>query len=914
MGSSLTTQQRLAFPLKRDRLLERIGQEPLTVLAAPDGWGKWTLINQYIERLKATSTRQIILYTYNIADSNLQTFARNLTVAIGNKLEFHELFSTPASEYFSGRDYTTAAQQASLIAADLNNSQLPPCTLILRGLNNNSAAAMIYELAARMTGDADIQIIVTGPESILDTFDPAITTVLGRDDLQFTEAELQQLGITKACAEAEQNWPAGIGLLAQKSGQADGNHERYARILARRIPASLLPAALLPEWSETKRIAERQALKLPRSYLNELMSYGVPMWLDEDHNYRVQPAVGHAMLSLLEESHTEEALATLKEGLAKAWDETDPLRAMSLRSSSADTAEDLFRTRPKLPEWIARGQWSLIIEWLTHSFMHLTPDEIALLARAHCERSEQIRDQEIALKLAVRARELGAQEPDVTLTEAEILWRMGSLSASIRFYDQALRMMLKSGTREAQLHLIGWLALAYAQAQNPHMAQITLAGAENEYNLQSTIHVARAAALCAVGDIQKARNAAAAAKLLYHFHRTHSIPDSELRPFFNLCFLLIDMGDYQSVDELKTALPKTTQNLYSQINAVYLAGMEAFRKRNCAQSEKLLNEALEKAKQAKYKDIVNQILISKHLLAIYQHHYFDAGHILEDLRRTNSGQDYLDEVITELELINNLCAGRATPTSRPYSNREAGLVVALASGKGIPTHHDQAEPRYPQGIIDLWQNWYPLGQELNLSPPGDDFKYDPPAYTQEKQDVLRIRVCGEMSVELNGDTVRMQLGMWPLFVALADMQLHTRDDLAAIYPNKADPRGYVSTMASTARREINRDRNRYREILDTRPGEYQFVGVTVELDLHVLATLPPEQIPQTFPNGGLHRSVVLQPTLAWIMDQYMNVLENIAQRLLTHPDPRTVMRQLIQWDDRFLECPTTARVLKIRKG
>ena len=358
--------------LPRPRLEAQI-RSPLTVLAAPRGYGKTTLLEQYAATRRAQG-RTALRYTCVPDDRRVVTLGYNLTRMIMRGTG-QRLFEGPESLYASGQNVSPLGLGRAM--GDDLSVYTQPLDLLVDAVDSPEVLECLLELAGTCTAP-NFSFVISGTPILIDHL-PAHVPRLTAEDLAFTPAEAAALGLPD---NPYDGWPAPTTLALHGKGQP----EAYAAQLVQSLDDAdhvLLSAALLDPWTPTTPRTHLQALDLPSDYVRRLTRLGWPvLHASDDDTIRIPHLLRDAMLAELEQ---QDRLGTYRSRLADVLQETHPIRALELRTEGGDQAGALSVIRAQLPRWVHEHNWNTIDLNLTRLFGVLGAEERLILAQARNE-------------------------------------------------------------------------------------------------------------------------------------------------------------------------------------------------------------------------------------------------------------------------------------------------------------------------------------------------------------------------------------------------------------------------------------------------------------------------------------------------------------------------------------------------
>ena len=350
----------LRTELGRSLLLEGLSQldMPVMALLAPSGYGKTTLLAQYVR----SSSRRTVWLTLSESDSDMAFFVASLRGAWAGHLEGTESLSQAPEHFIQGLLRALSETEHSIdLVLDRVEVLGPDAGRLLSTLLLHLPEGHRVLLSGFNSDYLPLARLIAAGRAV----------VIDQLQLAFSEHESRMLleargygGDARQVTRSLEGWPAGTALVASGAGLSVEPRDLVFETLATLSPAlqcSLPEASVLPVWS----VDEAQgALALPPGWLDEVRRVGLPLTPLGQGLYRPHQLLLSALSELLK--RTPERGRTLhrwrSEQCAAAG---DPLAAIRHAKSAGDWqfAADLLGS--ELPRLYARNEFALIRS-LTH--------------------------------------------------------------------------------------------------------------------------------------------------------------------------------------------------------------------------------------------------------------------------------------------------------------------------------------------------------------------------------------------------------------------------------------------------------------------------------------------------------------------------------------------------------------------
>lgn len=429
--------------LARPELLARLEAArdlPLVLLIAPSGFGKTTLLAQYVRAQVTGGGRQVAWLSLGEDEADPATLADSLTDALAAAVPHLGLrHSLQARGEGPGR-------RARALARDLAEAEDSLCVVLDETERLGPEAGDWLE---RLLG-----LLPEGHQLLMAGFEVPLRTarlqagnralVLGPAELAFgpqeTEAYLRLRGQALAGPGAAadwhrrvEGWPAGLALLASGAGGSGTQPGDLVREVLDRLPpelrAGLAEASVLELWSEAA--AARLALPLPPGWLGEVRRAGLPLAGLGGGTFRPHRLLVEALEEELRARPGRHA--ELHARLARqAEAEGDPLEAVRRYRLAGQEAQALRLAATLVPRFETRGDHHLIRRVLEPA-PALPPALRRSLASALLGTGEAARGEAILREL----RAQGEADAPALAALAQVLARQGQFQAALDLAAEA---------------------------------------------------------------------------------------------------------------------------------------------------------------------------------------------------------------------------------------------------------------------------------------------------------------------------------------------------------------------------------------------------------------------------------------------------------------------------------------------
>ncbi|GAA5533925.1 hypothetical protein [Deinococcus aluminii] len=875
------TPETTARVLSRPRLLERV-KAGFVVVATSRGYGKSLLLQQRHQVLLEQG-QQALLYACVPDDRRVLTFAFQLTRAI-MRLTGIRLFEGAQSMYASGH-LTSPVGLGRAIGQDLAE-YTGTLNLLIDDVDSEEVLHCLAELAAQ--AGSRVTLVIAGLPPLAGDLPPGVT-LLTDEDLAFTPEEVRELGLPD---DRYEGWPVLTALAVRGKGHPQAYVLKLAEALARRDP-ELLPAALLSHWTRHTPPAVLQVLGLPADYLRRFARLGWPLHASAQ-GVSIPDLLRQAMLHELRD---QGRLRECSEALADLVQETQPIRALELRSAAGDDIGALRLVRTQLSQWQRERDWTQIAAALERHFSQLTPSELLLLARAKDAVAHDQPQIQGALALAQHAQERGAPEPEASLLLGDILLRLGRLDhATQRFQKAVLALPPDSVER---LNAVAWLALCHVDRGHPGEALMDLQGMaqvlrQADPDEVPTAFVAVAAASLHVGLVAEAAQAATQAYVAYRSNPAQL--DTNLRAGLHLLRTLADLGEHSRARALHASFPAWGAHRWY---AAALLGWQA----HSAQREGRLGDgpgdalalalrAVQAARESGYETLEMQATVRLCLIRLQRHDYGDAHHLVLKIDQRAHSDPYLAPMLSDLKAVARACV--LPGVARPAASQRPALVTPRETALLLDRVHSQGSQTalYGPGILKTWENWTPLPGTARVASSLDLGLPETSPVSAIRRHRLAIQTLGALDVQLDDRPLKLSARAVALLVLLSDGQRHTVEGVAQrLFAEASTGKTYASVTLNTLKKEIGRLMP-VQEVLDLTPGVYALnAALDVRCDLNEIATCPPAQLPEVY-RGPLLLNA------PWMFITPQQVREQVLARLgsVPHADRlRTQLRCVDAW-------------------
>ncbi|WP_041223081.1 hypothetical protein [Deinococcus proteolyticus] len=792
----------------------------VTFLAAPRGYGKSQLIGDYLRDFPQTHVQISCTPDDRLAPHLADRLTRTMTRQLNT-----DVFNSIYSDYASISRAESSHGLARLIARDLERWS-EPLLLVVNGLASEEAVVFASELAH--LSSERFRFVLAGYPFIANHAYPR-DYVLQAEHMQYTLQELAELGVRPEDAEELRHWPAIIDLF-KRSGQSD--IERYCLQLVRQMEASepeLLAASLLLGWGHGReQQRELTALGLPHDYLQRIEAYGWPLEAlgEQIHPH---PLIREAMLGRLKRR------SELEDRLADVIQDTQPVRAMELRSQSGDTKGVLAVAREYLPAWFRQGQWGQIIASLEPYYRLLTTEERTMLARAVLETASEKSALRKALEIAALALQDGGDRQKLGVIQTELLLRLGRLGAARSGLDR----LLEGG--QAEPSLIAWQALLHLQSMEPQRAIYLLS---EEAQARHTIlgQVVYAQALLQTGQPERGNDIVSQVYHHYYLEPTVTAMLQNVRGAFALIQALSDCSLHTQAQQLLNLLPLRENGYWFDANVQHLSGLLAWRQFDEDEALRRLDQAAVLARSAQDDELLSRILQTMFLTLVYFRRYSRAEDVRIQLIHIAASETYLEAWISEAGAALQLIRGERPATSRATSLREVGLLLRRVAG-------DSRTEMFPEGQRLLWENWQPLPEglgSLSEADRADHVLLRPPSMRTDHH--FRLRLLGGLRAELDGQPIELSDRHLLLLSALALGPQDATELAGALYAGR-NPSGTLRTAVSRLRDRLQATGVSGSDTVITRAqgGQYRLAdGWTAEVDAQTLLQGNPADLPDLY--------------------------------------------------------------------
>lgn len=430
--------------LARPELLTRLEAArdlPLVLLTAPSGFGKTTLLAQYVRAWAAGGERQVAWLSLGEDEADPATLADSLVGTL------------EAAVPGLGLRHSRAAQaegplrRVRALARDLAEAEDSLCVVLDEAERLGPEAG---EWLERLLG-----LLPEGHQLLMAGFEVPLRTarlqageralVLGAAELAFsaqeTEAYLRLRGRTTTEPGAEaadwhrrvEGWPAGLALLASGAGASGTQPGDLVREVLDRLPpelrAGLAEASVLDLWSEAA--ATRLALPLLPGWLGEVRRAGLPLAGLGGGTFRPHRLLVETLEQELRARPGRHA--ELHAQLARqAEAEGDPLEAVRRYRLAGQEAGALRLAATLVPRFETRGDHHLIRRVLEPA-PALPPALRRSLASALLGTGEAARGEAILRELRAR----GEADVPALAALAQVLARQGQFQAALDLAGEA---------------------------------------------------------------------------------------------------------------------------------------------------------------------------------------------------------------------------------------------------------------------------------------------------------------------------------------------------------------------------------------------------------------------------------------------------------------------------------------------
>lgn len=800
--------------VERSRLLAELHQARVALVAAPIGFGKSELLQRYMQHYGMDG---VLFIGCTPEDVVVQSLANRLTRTFTHVFQ-SDLFSSIYSDFYNLTMRQSPEGMARIIANDLLRYP-QPLLIIFSGLVSVEAAIFATELSR--LAPPHIRFIISGYSSLAE-YRLGADLVLEAADLEFTPLELEAMEVPGEIAKALDHWPQAIELY-RSGGQT--NVQLYATQQARRMEMEapeLLAAALLSRWQSSGQRAELEALGLPPDYLSRIQAYGWPMTREEGDTFQPYALLRDAMLAELEirgERHDREL------ALAAVIEDSQPVRALELRSRGGDEEGALALARENLDGWFRQGQWTQIVLFLSPYYRLLTLDERTKLARAMLESAVNKKALRAAKDVTVRALYDGGPHGELGVILAETFLRLGRVQAARKELGKLIAEGRASPRGTADPGLVAWEALINVQVREVGLARLALS---EDLQARRTIlgQVAYALSLSGTGEPKSAYKLAQQAYDHYFMETTVTSLLENIRGVFALIQVLSDGGSQQNAQDLLRRLPEIQPGYWFTTNVLHLRGMLAWRQFDEEQARELLTAAATRAREGQDDELLVRILQTSFLMNIYFHRYSEAARVHTELQSTGMGEEHLAQWATEARRILDWAQGGVRPSSLPTSLLESGLVLRVMNGGALSP--------FPAGLKAFWEGWKPLPEmklESHVAVVSGSSRSPLP---QSRR--IQVQVLGRTEVLAGDRPVRLSPGYLTLLTAFARGPQDAGDLARLLYGELQNPANALRTNLSRLKAKLGPARD---ALVRGKEGMYALAqDWAIEVDVHQLLDGP----------------------------------------------------------------------------
>ncbi|MFB9991629.1 AAA family ATPase [Deinococcus oregonensis] len=398
--------QPLGTEVRRAALLDQLGRErwPLTVLAAPAGYGKTTLLAQ-LSRERAHSGDPVVWVTLQAADAAPETVVATLLAAAGAALPALDL--NGARQALTEHNPHAAAEHLAHVLAE--GSTQPVVVLDQADRLGSDALRILASIFSVRGPEVFIALYHHGPLSLAERVARSEARLLGAAELAFSPGESRALlgslyrGDPLQAHRRVDGWPLGLGLLALNPSAELGIGELVDAQLSKQSSVwqdALAEAGVLEMWTEKQ--LDRLGVSLPSGGLSTALRLGLPVVAYGEGMLRPHTLLREALDRRLRE---RPARYQALHARAAVWAERrgDGLDALVhfVRANQLEAALTLARTLA--PAFERRAEYNVLRQMLEgFEEDQLPPELLGLLGTALMETGEVKRGRALLDSLLAR--------------------------------------------------------------------------------------------------------------------------------------------------------------------------------------------------------------------------------------------------------------------------------------------------------------------------------------------------------------------------------------------------------------------------------------------------------------------------------------------------------------------------------